>query len=439
MGKSFIDINPKEAFNSLWVKEMWDEYREYFGDLVDKLFGDNYAVKLRFGGFYRSVIEGRLRGALNFLRDYKENFKTDYDLSIYKKLEFLCLNIDNMKNIKAGDWVKDDLNFYYLVLDGNIDSSTIKYAFNSKLEFVNTLDDYNYFTTEKTSLYCYRRLDKKELDTINEYFKTNENAIEELKRYTNKCFDIYSQLIKNGFKRGIYYQERFYKYLTNQTAFVINVRDHGKFVNIVYGITTVSLNQELREHFEKFIQDDDNITLRNITSFATIDEENKISNEINDFYSKYHLLNKEELLDVSKEKRKEFINCFKTLLKPYGLKKNSNKWSKDISEKLVLNFYLSKSIYSDIYYLDLWINVKDKANCICYSKRYKYKNLYSINWQFLSLKEFNKYLKEEIEKDIYLITNSTLEDLKKEKEIISNYSCEKNRCENCWLKIKDNK
>ena len=41
MGKSFIDINPKEAFNSLWVKEMWDEYREYFGDLVDKLFGDN--------------------------------------------------------------------------------------------------------------------------------------------------------------------------------------------------------------------------------------------------------------------------------------------------------------------------------------------------------------------------------------------------------------
>ena len=145
MGKSFIDINPKEAFNSLWVKEMWDEYREYFGDLVDKLFGDNYAVKLRFGGFYRSIIEGRLRGALNFLRDYKENFKTDYDLSIYKKLELLCLNIDNMKNIKAGDWVKDDLNFYYLVLDGNIDSSTIKYAFNSKLEFVNTLDDYNYF------------------------------------------------------------------------------------------------------------------------------------------------------------------------------------------------------------------------------------------------------------------------------------------------------
>ena len=56
-----------------------------------------------------------------------------------------------------------------------------------------------YFTTEKTSLYCYRRLDKKELDTINEYFKTNDNAIEELKRYTNKCFDIYSQLIKNGF------------------------------------------------------------------------------------------------------------------------------------------------------------------------------------------------------------------------------------------------
>ena len=431
MGKSIFDLYPKESIEHIKKHALWKEYEEHFGECINLLFGDDYATKLRFGSFYRSVIDGRLKEALRYLKAYKEHFISEYDLSVYNELEQICLNTENMKDVKPGDWIKDDLNFYYLVLDGNIDSSTIKYAFNSKLEFVNTLDDYSYFTTEKTSLYCYRRLDKKELDTINEYFKTNENAIEELKRYTNKCFDIYSQFIKNGFKRGIYYQERFYKYLTNQTAFVINIRDHGKFVNIVYGITTVSLNQELREHFEKFIQDDDNITLRNITSFATIDEENKISNDINDFYSKYHLLNKEELLDVSKEKRKEFINCFKTLLKPYGLKKKSNKWSKDLDGNLILNFYLNKSIYSDVYYLDLWINVQDKPNRLCYSKRYAYNNNYTINWQFLNLNEFMQYLKKTLIEDIDLIINSKIDDLHLKDETFENTFCEKNICDNC--------
>lgn len=431
MGKSIFDLYPKESFEHIKKQALWKEYEEHFGERINLLFGDDYATKLRFGSFYRSVIDGRLKEALRYLKAYKEHFISEYDLSVYNELEKICLNTENMKDVKPGDWIKDDFNMYYLVLDGNIENATIKYAFNSKLEFVNTLDDYSYFTTEKTSLYCYRRLDKKELDTINEYFKTNENAIEELKRYTNKCFDIYSQLIKNGFKRGIYYQERFYKYLTNQTAFVINIRDHGKFVNIVYGITTVSLNQELREHFEKFIQDDYNITLRNITSFATIDEENKISNDINDFYSKCHLLNKEELLDVSKEKRKEFINCFKTLLKPYGLKKKSNKWSKDLDGNLILNFYLNKSIYSDVYYLDLWINVQDKPNRLCYSKRYAYNNNYTINWQFLNLNEFMQYLKKTLIEDIDLIINSKIDDLHLKDEIIENSFCEKNICDNC--------
>lgn len=431
MGKSIFDLYPKESFEHIKKQALWKEYEEHFGERINLLFGDDYATKLRFGSFYRSVIDGRLKEALRYLKSYKEHFISEYDLSVYNELEKICMNTENMRDVKQGDWIKDDFNMYYLVLDGNIENATIKYAFNSKLEFVNTLDDYSYFTTEKTSLYCYRKLDKKELDTINEYFKTNENAIEELKRYTNKCFDIYSQLIKNGFKRGIYYQERFYKYLTNQTAFVINIRDHGKFVNIVYGITTVSLNQELREHFEKFIQDDDNITLRNITSFATIDEENKISNEINDFYSNYHLLNKEELLDVSKEKRKEFINCFKTLLKPYGLKKKSNKWSKDLDENLTLNFHLNKSIYSDVYYLDLWINVQDKPNRLCYSKRYSYYNNYTINWQFLNLNEFMQYLKKTLIEDIDLIINSKIDDLHLKDETFENMFCEKNICDNC--------
>lgn len=431
MGKSIFDLYPKESFENIKKQSLWKEYEEHFGERINLLFGDDYAAKLRFGSFYRDVIDGRLKKALRYLKSYKEHFISEYDLSVYNELEQICLNTENMRDVKQGDWIKDDFNMYYLVLDGNIENATIKYAFNSKLEFVNTLDDYNYFTTEKTSLYCYRRLDKKELDTINEYFKTNENAIEELKRYTNKCFDIYSQLIKNGFKRGIYYQERFYKYLTNQTAFIINVRDHGKFISIVYGINTVSLDKELRNHFENFSETDDNITLRKNISFSNLEEEILVNNIIKEFYNKYETLNKEQLLTVSKEKRKDFIDCFKTLLKPYGLKKKSNKWSRDLDENLTLNFHLNKSIYSDVYYLDLWINVQDKPNRLCYSKRYSYYNNYTINWQFLNLNEFMQYLKKTLIEDIDLIINSKIDDLHLKDETFENTFCEKNICDNC--------
>lgn len=431
MGKSIFDLYPKESFEHIKKQALWKDYEEHFGERINLLFGDDYAAKLRFGSFYRDVIDGRLKKALRYLKSYKEHFISEYDLSVYNELEQICLNTENMKDVKPGDWIKDDFNMYYLVLEGNIENATIKYAFNSKLEFVNTLDDYNYFTTEKTSLYCYRRLDKNELDTINEYFKTNENAIKELKRYTNKCFDIYSQLIKNGFKRGIYYQERFYKYLTNQTAFIINVRDHGKFISIVYGINTVSLDKELRNNFENFSETDDNITLRKNISFSNLEEEILVNNIIKEFYYKYETLNKEQLLTVLKEKRKDFIDCFKTLLKPYGLKKKSNKWSKDLDENLILNFYLNKSIYSDVYYLDLWINVQDKPNCLCYSKRYAYNNNYTINWQFLNLNEFMQYLKKTLIEDIDLIINSKIDDLYLKDEIIENSFCEKNICDNC--------
>ena len=336
-----------------------------------------------------------------------------------------------MKDVIPGDWIKNDFDMYYLVLDGNIENATIKYAFNRKFTFVNALDEFNYFTIKKTNLYCYRRLDEEEQKQINDYLINNQNAFSELNNYTKKCFDIYSKLIDNGFTQSSIYQDRFYKYLTNQTAFIINVRDHGKFISIVYGINTVSLDKELRNHFENFSEDDDNITLRKNISFSNLEEEILVNNIIKEFYYKYETLNKEQLLTVSKDKRKEFIDCFKTLLKPYGLKKNSNKWSKDLDENITLNFYLNKSIYSDVYYLDLWINVQNKPNRLCYSKRYTYNNNYTINWQFLNLNEFIQYLKKTLIEDIDLIINSKIDDLHLKEETFENTFCEKNICDNC--------
>jgi hypothetical protein len=92
---------------------------------------------------------------------------------------------------------------------------------------------------------------------------------------------------------------------------------------------------------------------------------------------------------------------------------------------------LNKSIYSDVYYLDLWINVQDEPNCLCYSKRYSYNNNYTINWQFLNLNEFMQYLKKTLIEDIDLIINSKIDDLQLKDETFENTFCEKNICDNC--------
>jgi hypothetical protein len=143
MGKSIFDLYPKESFEHIKKQALWKEYEEHFGERINLLFGDDYAAKLRFGSFYRSVIDGRLKEALRYLKAYKEHFISEYDLSVYNELEQICLNTENMKDVIPGDWIKNDFDMYYLVLDGNIENATIKYAFDRKFTFVNTLDEFS--------------------------------------------------------------------------------------------------------------------------------------------------------------------------------------------------------------------------------------------------------------------------------------------------------
>ena len=83
MGKSIFDLYPKESFEHIKKQALWKEYEEHFGERINLLFGDDYAAKLRFGSFYRDVIDGRLKKALRYLKSYKEHFISEYDLSVY--------------------------------------------------------------------------------------------------------------------------------------------------------------------------------------------------------------------------------------------------------------------------------------------------------------------------------------------------------------------
>ena len=408
MGKSIFELYPKESWEHLVDTDLWRRYVNYFGEEINSLFGDNYIVKIRFGHFYKEVINGQYHIALKSLRGYKENFVSDYDLKLYDKFEQLCLNIDNMKSISKGDWIKNDFNNYYLVINGDIDKSLIKLGFNSKFQFRNTLISNNNFDYKRTSLHCFRNLTEDELSEIKEYFNNNRNAYDELIKYNGKYFDLCLKLKEKGFVESLYNVGYFNKILTSNTALVINIKDYGKYIGLVYGITTVSDAEEYRNFFDRFGKPDDEITLRKSVSFVREEDETKAQAHIQDFLLQYKDLSKEELLLVSKENRKKFINAFNVLLKPLGFKKKSNKWSKDINDRLVFNFYLSKSQYSDIYYMDTWINSKDNENEISYKKRYLYQNHPHIDWQLIDMNDFNIYLKEVFIKEIEIAINNNM-------------------------------
>ena len=79
MGKSIFELYPKASWEHLVNTDLWRRYVNYFGEEINSLFGDNYIVKIRFGHFYKEVINGQYHIALKSLREYRDNFVSDYE------------------------------------------------------------------------------------------------------------------------------------------------------------------------------------------------------------------------------------------------------------------------------------------------------------------------------------------------------------------------
>ena len=56
-----------------------------------------------------------------------------------------------------------------------------------------------------------------------------------------------------------------------------------------------------------------------------------------------------------------------------------------------------------------------------------------LNWQFINLDDLNDYINNVILKDIEVIINSSLKDLKDNSNFIKHSFCNKKRCVNCFF------
>jgi len=182
----------------------------------------------------------------------------------------------------------------------------------------------------------------------------------------HKQLDTYKKLLLNSdFKEAKKNPLHFFKKVTEKTAFIVNLSITNNLISIIYGYCSTAFMMGDEAYFNNYGKSSDGINLRYYAEIASISDEASVKQQIQDIYNEYKSIEKDELLRIVKEKRKEFINLFSNRLKPLGFKKRSNQWRKEIAPDTLLVFGVDKNSYSDLYCFQIQIHKLSEEELIC--------------------------------------------------------------------------
>ena len=130
-------------------------------------------------------------------------------------------------------------------------------------------------------------------------------------------------LLKAGFKEAAHdhRQFHFYRYTTQKSAFVINLKAVDNYIRIIYGFTTISEE----DHFKNYGASEDDIKLRFKAAISNKGDEAAAKAAIENIYDTYSGYSKDEILAQKKQLQNEFLQKIAKRLKPLGFKKKSAK------------------------------------------------------------------------------------------------------------------
>lgn len=196
-------------------------------------------------------------------------------------------------------------------------------------------------------------------------------------------------LFKNGFSEATKRSGHFFRQATEKTAFVINLYDKDGALDVVYGFasTAITAMAGCENEFEEYGSDKDTCHVRNIIRISSDGDESHISSVISDFYNQYRDFQKDEILEVKKERQKEFLALFALPLKKFGFKKKGTKWTKILDEENSLSFEAQKSAFSDQYYFNVIIHSPSNFYVISSYERVVLGGTQIYNWQLMTEKE----------------------------------------------------
>ncbi len=306
---------------------------------------------------------------------------------------------------------------------------------------------------------------KKIDDHLEKMYRKKEKSL--TKEIKNKTRDFKEILLKNGFKEAEFYVEnrlwkwKFFKVTSEDVAFVINLEPHDNYIEIYYGYASTAFTKmtncenALNEHGVG----SDTINIRSMIKFKCRDDEAIIYNKIKNFYDEYNSLTKNELLELAKEKRKEFISKVNSKLKSIGMKKKSSTWTISLNNEYKLSLIMDKTRFCDCY--DFYYAIHNIEENIpmkrCHSSyiAYEYKNQRChLNYQCYSEEELENFLnfivdsnllpiiktKESNLKDLIIKLNQSrkprlLMPTNEEIKFYDGFVCDSNDCTTCYKNI----
>lgn len=255
----------------------------------------------------------------------------------------------------------------------------------------------------------------------------------------NKMYEYRKLLLENNFlepeiQELSYEKWYFYKQVTSLTAFAVNFKRTNDGIEVIYGYASTAFtlmkgDENSLKHLGLW-----DINLRETLLLTPECDESEMFVRIKKMYDEYSHVEKDELLEFVKKKRKEFINKIAIRLKPLGFKKKGNTWKRTLEGEFYLMFEAQKSTYSDEYYFNVIINTDNREFAReCFYNRVFPSKLCPLDWQLFPDNELISFLDNEVLSFLSHIINTPLVTLGKDRMIWEGCTCERDECDVCWV------
>lgn len=415
-------------------QEKWEKYRNAFGEDLDELFCDDYHARIHLCEGLEQLFNNRLSDAYYRIRLYQSACKTDTDKRIFDRLIALCLNEEEMAKAKVGDWVKQSDGGYYQIIKRTSDCAVLKQAFDHTFVYAKQSVKVDGFEIKLIDLKTYQFLKKEELLKIKDFFAINPDAEADFLRYTDMMLSLREEILHANFKEGEwdFKQFHFYRCTREKVAFIVNLIDRGDHIGITYGFTSVA-DQDAVNYLKRAGEDDECIKLRFCSIIRQEQDRITAANEVKNIYDTYLDQSKDDILQLKKERQRQFLQKIAVKLKPLGFKKKGAKWTMPLDSDFCLEFEAEKTRWTDEYCFNISIYHKDTPFPQCYRTRLNTNGKEPYNWQLMTDEELNDVLEKALQSILMPIITSSFAELGKRKEVWQGCTCPRSKCSTCWV------
>ena len=415
-------------------QNQWKKYCKAFGKDINDLFGDDYVLKIRLAAGLEYLLHRRFYDAYHELRHLEPLCATDTDKQIFADLIRRCHNEEEMADAKVGDWVKQSHCAYCQILQRTPEGAIVKEAFDFQGTYVKNSQKTDCFHITHTDLKTYQFLEESELAMVRKFFSEHPGEESSFLKQTQTMLAYREKLLAAGFWEADrdYRQYYFYRCVAEKVAFILNLKDMGDYIRVVFGFTTVgdaAAEAFLKEHGT----DDDDIKLRYLAIIETEADAEHATARIRDILALHGGCSKDEIQARKKERQKQFLQTITDKLKPLCFKKKNTTWTCPLEGDFLLSFQAQKSQWSDVYYWNISISHSAVPFPQCFATRLVTNGTSLCNWQLLSDEEWASTLDQAVNNYLLPFMRTPLAELGRRGEIWQGCLCNREKCENCWV------